>query len=169
VPPAKAIAVGGRQIPAHGGNIYDHFEINYEYADGARGFLGCRQQVNCVNDNSATIYGMKGTAREMGFAAMPSIKGESNWRFRGERPNMYQIEHDELFASIRAGKPVNNGQRLAYSSLTAIMGRMAAYTGQEITWEQALNSEEKLVPEHLDWNMNLPVQPIAMPGQTKFV
>jgi myo-inositol 2-dehydrogenase / D-chiro-inositol 1-dehydrogenase len=169
VPPSKAVAVGGRQIPAHGGNIYDHFEINYEYANGARGFLGCRQQSNCHNDNTATVYGTKGTARELGFAGMPFIRGENNWRYQGPRPNMYQVEHDEMFAAIRAGKPINNGVRLAHSSMTAIMGRMAAYTGEEITWEQALNSEEKLVPERLEWDMNLPVQPLALPGQNKLV
>jgi hypothetical protein len=82
---------------------------------------------------------------------------------------MYQVEHDELFASIRARKPINDGIRMAHSTLTAIMGRMAAYTGQEITWEQALNSQETLVPEHLAWDMTLPAAPIAMPGKTKFV
>ncbi|MGZ8939515.1 MAG: Gfo/Idh/MocA family protein, partial [Limisphaerales bacterium] len=128
VPPLKAIAVGGRQIPAHGGNIYDHFEINYEYAEGARAFLGCRQIAGCANDNTATMYGTKGTARELGFAGMPNIRGEKNWRYSGPRPNMYQVEHDELFASIRAGKPLNDGVRLAHSSMAAIMGRMAAYT-----------------------------------------
>jgi len=167
VPPLKAIAVGGRQIPANGGNIYDHFEVNYEYADGVRGFLGCRQIANCMNDNTATVYGTKGTARELGFAGMPFIKGEKNWKYSGPRPNMYQVEHDEMFASIRAGKPINNGLRLAYTSMTAIMGRMAAYTGEEISWEQALNSEEKLVPAHLEWNMPLPVAPMAMPGRNK--
>jgi predicted dehydrogenase len=169
VPPLKAIAVGGRQIPAHGGNIYDHFEINYEYAEGARAFLGCRQIAGCANDNTATMYGTKGTARELGFAGMPNIRGEKNWRYSGPRPNMYQVEHDELFASIRAGKPLNDGVRLAHSSMAAIMGRMAAYTGEEVTWEAALNSNETLVPEKLDWDMALPVVPMAMPGQNRLV
>ena len=167
VPPLKAVAVGGRQIPAHGGNIYDHFEINYEYPEGARGFIGCRQITGCMNDNSATMYGTKGTAREMAFATMPFIKGEKDWKYAGPRPNMYQQEHDEFFASLRAGQPLNNGVRLCHSTMVAIMGRMAAYTGEEITWDAALNSEEKLVPEQLDWNMNLPVPPIALPGQNR--
>jgi myo-inositol 2-dehydrogenase / D-chiro-inositol 1-dehydrogenase len=167
VPPLKAIAVGGRQIPANGGNIFDHFEVNYEYADGARGFIGCRQISGCKDDNTATMYGTKGTAREVGFNGMPSIKGEKNWRYSGPRPNMYQVEHDEFFASLRAGQPINNGVRLCHSTMTAIMGRMAAYSGEEITWDAALNSEEKLVPEHLEWDMNLPVRPMAMPGQNR--
>jgi predicted dehydrogenase len=165
VPPLRAIAVGGRQIPAHGGNIYDHFEVNYEYPEGARGFLGCRQIAHCANDNSATLYGTKGTAREMGFASMPYLKGETEWRYSGPRPNMYQVEHDEMFESIRKGEPINDGVRLAHSSMVAIMGRMAAYTGENLTWEDALNSEDRLVPEQFAWDMDLPVRPIALPGQ----
>jgi predicted dehydrogenase len=167
VTPLKAVAVGGRQIPAHGGNIYDHFEINYEYPEGARGFLGCRQIAGCANDNSATMYGTKGMARELGFGGMPWIKGEKNWKYSGPRPNMYQVEHDDLFASIRAGKPINDGVKLAHSSMVAIMGRMAAYTGAEVSWEEALNSNESLVPEKISWEMNLPVVPLAMPGQNR--
>ena len=167
VPPLKAVAVGGRQIPAHGGNIFDHFEINYEYPEGARGFLGCRQITGCWNDNTATIYGTKGTARETGFASMPSLKGEKNWRYSGPRPNMYQQEHKEFFASLRSGQPFNDGVRLCHSTMVAIMGRMAAYTGEEITWDAALNSGERLVPENLEWNMNLPVVPLALPGQNR--
>ena len=81
---------------------------------------------------------------------------------------MYQTEHDELFASIRAGKPINNGDYMAKSTLLAIMGRMAAYTGQEITWEMALNSKEDLSPPAYDWKVKLPDPPVAIPGVTKF-
>jgi hypothetical protein len=81
---------------------------------------------------------------------------------------MYQAEHDELFAGIRAGKPINNGEYMTKSSLLAIMGRMATYTGQEITWEMALNSQEKLGPEKLAFG-SYPVPPVARPGETKFV
>jgi predicted dehydrogenase len=169
VPPIKAVAVGGRQIPALGGNIFDHFEVNYEYEGGARGFLGCRQQAQCSNDNTATFYGTKGEAREVGFSGMPFIKGENKWQYKGPRPDMYQIEHNEMFASIRAGKPINNGVRLCTSTMVAIMGRMAAYTGQEITWEKALNSQETLVPENIAWDVPIPVKPMALPGETKFV
>ncbi len=168
VPPIKAVAVGGRQIPAEGGNIFDHFEANYEYADGARGFIGSRQQTGCFSDNSAMIYGTEGTAHENGFRKIQTIKGKTDWHYEGPRPEMYQEEHEELFASIRAGKPINNGVRLAHSTLTAIMGRMAAYTGQEVTWDMALNSTEILVPRNLTWDMPLTVAPMPMPGVTKF-
>jgi hypothetical protein len=81
---------------------------------------------------------------------------------------MYQVEHNELFASIRKGEPINDGDRMAKSTMLAIMGRMAAYTGAEVTWEMAMNSQERLVPEKLDMDMKLPVAPVALPGITKF-
>jgi predicted dehydrogenase len=168
VPPVKAVAVGGRQIPAEGGNIFDHFEVNYEYADGARGFLGCRQQAGCANDNTAVILGTQGEGHEMGFAGMPYIKGKNPWRYKGQRPNMYQIEHNELFASIRSGNPINDGVRMTYSTLAGIMGRMAAYTGQEITWDMAMNSTENLTPPVIAWDAPAPYPPMAQPGKTKF-
>ena len=97
------------------------------------------------------------------------IKAETNWTYDGPKNNMYQTEHDELFASIRNGQPINNGEYMAKSTLLAIMGRMAAYTGQQITWEMALNSKEDLSPPQYDWNVKLPDPPIALPGVTRFV
>jgi hypothetical protein len=82
---------------------------------------------------------------------------------------MYQTEHDELFASIRSGKPINDGVRMAHTTLMAVMGRMAAYTGQEITWDQALNSQQQLLPERLDWNTRIEPLPLAVPGITPFL
>ena len=82
---------------------------------------------------------------------------------------MYQREPDVLFASIRRKEPINDGKRMATSTLLAMMGRMAAYTGQQITWEQALNSQEKRFPDHLDWNGSHEIMPRAEPGKTKFV
>ena len=82
---------------------------------------------------------------------------------------MYQTEHNELFASIRDGNPINDGPRMAQSTLIGLMGRMAAYTGQEISWEQAQNSQEKLVPDALDWKVKLEIAPMAMPGVTRYI
>jgi len=96
------------------------------------------------------------------------ISGANEWSFAGEAKNLYQVEHDELFASIRAGKPINNGEYMAKSTLLAIMGRMATYTGQEITWDMAWNSKEKLGPTKYEWGP-IPVPQIAVPGVTKFV
>lgn len=167
VPPTSCTAVGGRQIPAHGGNIFDHMEVNYEWEDGTRGFLAQRQIPGCHNENFLTVIGSKGTALVNSRGV--SITGEKPWRYQGEKPNMYQVEHNELFASIRAGKPINDGDRMAKSTLMAIMGRSAAYTGEQITWEMAMASRQVLVPEIKDWNSVVEAQPLAMPGRTKFV
>jgi predicted dehydrogenase len=164
-PPIKAVAVGGRQTPNNQGDIYDHMFVVYEYPDDVRAFVGQRQIGNTFTDNSDYLMG------SAGFGRIPALtlKGKENWRFRaqGAKTDMYQNEHDELFASIRSGKPINDGEWMTHSTLLAIMGRMAAYTGQEVTWDQALNSQEKLVPDQLDWKMKLEIAPMAMPGVNK--
>ena len=167
-PPVSCVAVGGRQIPAHGGNIYDHFEVNYLYPNGVRAFLACRQQTGCYNENADYILGTKGRLT-IGRGALPRIEGETKWIYRGPKNNMYQEEHNVLFRSIRRGEPVNDGEWMTTSVMVAMMGRMAAYTGQQLTWEQALNSQEKRVPDHIEWDMKHEVPPIALPGRTKFV
>ncbi|MGD1891656.1 MAG: hypothetical protein ACFB15_13815 [Cyclobacteriaceae bacterium] len=92
------------------------------------------------------------------------IKGNDKWRYRGDSNDMYQSEHDELFASIRNGSPINDGDFMAQSTLLAIMGRMAAYTGQIVTYDEALNSQEKLGPEEYSWDLESPVAAVPMPG-----
>src|SRR5262249_29424013 len=130
--PLKCVAHGGRQVrtdPKYG-NIFDHFEVVYEYPQGVRGFLLTRQQAGCANDNSAVYYGSKGTARDLGFGGTMVLdnRDERVWRYAGPKPVMYDVEHEEFFASIRSGKHINNGDRMATSTMVGIMGRMAAYT-----------------------------------------
>jgi predicted dehydrogenase len=167
-PPLSCVAVGGRQVPAHGGNIFDHIEVNYLYPNNVRAFVGQRQSEGCYNENADYITGTKGVCI-IGRGPMPRIEGQTKWTFQGAKNDMYQAEHDKLFAAIRQGKPINDGERMATSTLLAIMGRMAAYTGQQVTWEQAMNSQDRLFPEKLEWDMSLPVRPMAIPGQTKLL
>lgn len=166
-PPASCVAVGGRTIPAEGGNIYDHFEVNYLYPDGTRAFLANRQIQGCYNENSDYLLGTEGTCT-IGRGPAPHIDGKTNWKWTGEEYDMYQREHDLLFASIRKHQPMNDGKRMATSTLLAMMGRMAAYTGEQITWDQALNSQQHLFPENLEWNGTHEFLPRAEPGITKF-
>ncbi|MBI3855050.1 MAG: Gfo/Idh/MocA family oxidoreductase [Planctomycetes bacterium] len=166
--PVRAIGMGGRQVltePEYG-NIYDHFSIVYEYASGARMYSNTRQQKGCKNDMSAFAMGSKGKA--LITEGPLRITGEEPWEYQGKDKSIYQVEHDEFFASIRSGKPINNGDYMAKSTLMAIMGRMAAYTGQQIGWEQALNSKEDLTPAKYDWDLAIAAPPVAIPGQTKF-
>lgn len=163
--PLKAVANGGRQFPNNEGNIYDHIDVFYEYPHGVRAFMAQRQMRKCHSDNSDFLIGSEGEGTIKGWGD-PVISGKESWRYRGPKSNMYQIEHDELFDSIRNGQPINDGVWMAHSTLMAIMGRMAAYTGREISWTEAMNSEEQLVPDKLTWDMDLPIRPMAMPGQT---
>ena len=167
VMPVKAVAVGSRVFPSEG-NTFDNCFVAYEYAGGIRGFLGCRSQAGCYSENADYVIGTKGTCT-IGRGRVPVIRGENTWRYGGPINNMYQTEHDELFASIRAGKPINDGARMARTTLMAIMGRMAAYTGQEVTWEQALSSQDRIVPEKLDWSTKIEPRPLAIPGLTKLL
>ena len=167
VMPLKAVATGSRVFPDDG-NTFDNGFVAYEYAGGVRGFLGCRSQPGCFNQNADFIIGSKGTCT-IGRGRGPVIEGQTGWTYRGPTCNMYQTEHDELLASIRAGKPINDGARMAHTTLMALMGRMAAYTGREIAWQEALDSQQSLMPEELDWDTRLEQPPRATPGLTEFV
>jgi predicted dehydrogenase len=169
--PVKAVGTGGRQQrtgPEHG-NIFDHFAITYDYANGANLFATCRQQVGCANEIKIQGHGSRGHCVLDPLTSRFAIQAEKEWKFTGPKNNMFQTEHDALFASIRSSKPINNGDYMAKSTLLAIMGRMAAYTGQVITWEMALNSKEDLSPPKYDWDVSLTIPPVAVPGKTKFV
>jgi predicted dehydrogenase len=163
--PVRATGLGGRQVRTGQdfGNVYDHFAVIYEYENGTRLFANCRQMAGCSVDVSDHVFGSKGSAELMRAV----IEGEQPWRYRGAKPNMYEEEHRAMFQAIRSSNPINNGDYMAKSTMLAIMGRMAAYTGQTLTWEQCLNSTEDLTPAKYEWaEVSLP--PVAMPGLTRF-
>lgn len=167
-PPVTCNATGGRQVRVgpEFGNIYDHFAATFEYANGTKLFFRSRQQDGTQVDVNDYVQGTKGRA-DVFKHRITDNAGKEVWKYSGPRSNMYQIEHDELFASIRKGEPINNGEYMCYSTLMALMVRMSAYTGQKITWEQALNSQEVLGPKTYEWG-SLPTEPIGMPGLTQF-
>jgi myo-inositol 2-dehydrogenase/D-chiro-inositol 1-dehydrogenase len=169
-PPLSVVGVGGRAVPANGGNIYDHFDVNYLFPNGYRVFLANRQATGCFNGTLDFVMGTEGTL--MLGSGPPRIEtpdGKVKWQWQGEEYDMYQKEHDVLFAAIRSGKPKNDDLNLATSSLFAIMGRHAAYSGQQVTWEQALNSQVSLVPKPVDWNAKHEVPGLAIPGRSQVV
>ena len=167
-PPAKVVANGGRVHPNYEGNIFDHMTATYEWANGARGVIAQRQIANCYSDNSDYVLGGKGKGwNGWSNAYFKNADGSNGWRYRGENPDMYVVEHQHLYKAIRAGEFHNDGDRMVNSTLAGIMGRLSAYTGQEVTWEQALNSKIQLVPDNLSWDMKLPIEPLPVPGKTK--
>ncbi|MFN8006897.1 MAG: Gfo/Idh/MocA family oxidoreductase [Terriglobia bacterium] len=164
--PVRALGMGGRQVrtaPEYG-QIFDHFAVDYEYADGSHMMSFCRQMNGCDKEVSQSLAGTRGTCQVDKY----SIKGETEWRFRGKDNDAYLQEHIDLIANIRGGKVVNELQGIAESTLTAIMGRMSAYTGKAVTWDQALNSTLDLMPSQLTWG-KLPLPLVPVPGQTEFV
>ena len=163
--PINAVAIGGQQNPRWG-NTFDNAFVTYEYASGIRGYLAARSVNGCYNENGDEVVGTKGTFRFQ--HRRPVITGETSWRYKGPTKSMYQVEHDALIASIRNGRPINDGTRMARTTLMGVMGRMAAYTGKKITWEQAMNSQQKLLPEGLGLDSKAKNLPLAVPGRTKF-
>ncbi len=169
-PPVKVTGMGGRQCRTEPifGHIFDHFALQYEYANGVVGQSYCRQIAGCVDRVEEVITGTEG--RLIASSGRAEITGKNAWRFSGKQTNPYRQEHIDLVQSIESGKPLNEARRVAESTLTAIMGRMAAYTGREVTWEFAMSgSKMKLGPEKYEFGPTLAVDPVAMPGRTKLV
>lgn len=175
--PTQVIGLGGRaaRTGPESGNVFDHFTAVFEYPNGVRGYHTTRQIDGCPADNSDYVYGTKARAMINGWQPTLWTKdyaGKELWKGVGspeDAGRMYQIEHDELFKSIRAGSPINDCERGANSTLMAIMAREAAYTGQTITWTQAMNSKQKLVPDNLDFTSKMETPPVPVPGKTKFI
>ena len=165
--PQKAIGMGGRQQrtgPEYG-HIYDHFAVEFEYPGGVRVTSLCRQNNDCVSRVSEHLVGTMGVSNPAN-----TIEGVNAYSFTGESPNPMVQEHANLIASVRAGEPINEGRQLAESTLAAIMGRVAAYTGQEVTREFLLNeSTLDLIPPHDLGFGDMDTPEIAVPGVTPLV
>jgi len=155
------------------GDVFDHHSVVYQFPGGVPVYAFCRTTTGCYDRNSSVILGTKGKASVTGC----KIQGENPWRWRG-RCNPYQKEHDALFASVRSGKPVNNGSYLVPSTMTALMGQISCYTGRQVTWEQINNSDfyYEPKPENCHDGMEPPVKiaangsyPVPVPGKTRML
>ena len=178
--PVTARGIGGRQTRTGNryGEIFDHHYIEYTYDDGAILNSRCSHFKGSDSKIGETIIGTKGKAEILYHKNgwITDYSGEKSYRHREKKdPNPYQVEHDELFSSIRSGSVINDLEYGAKSTLTAIMGRYATYSGQVIKWEDALNYETRLMPEMMSWEDDPPVlpnaeglYPVATPGITKF-
>lgn len=174
--PIKAYGMGGRQVRVgkEFGEIYDHHFVEFEYDDGSRMYSQCRHMSGCVNRVTESFQGASGSAPEPGViltaSGYPILRHDAR-----KDPNPYQVEHDLLFAAISKSEyKFADAEHAAKSTMTAIMGRMATYSGQLIEWESALNSEISLMPNKYAWNAEPPVLPgkdgmyaCAIPGVTK--
>jgi predicted dehydrogenase len=167
--PRNVMGMGGRQVrtgPEYG-NIYDHFAVEFEYPNGVRVSSMCRQTKGANDRVEERIVGTKGVA--LSTSNSTKITGATEWTFEGDETNPYVQEHIDLIASIRSGKPLNEGRQIAESTMCAIMGRMSAYTGRALSWEWAMNTSKlDLSPAKYEFGPN-PVEPVAMPGITPLI
>jgi len=171
--PITAEGMGGRQVRVgkEWGEIYDHHFVEYTYADGTRMYSQCRHIKNCVNRVSEFAYGDKG----MSELSRGIIRGSSNYMSKGKGGG-HQQEWFDLIAAIDKGEVPNEAEYGAKSTMTAILGRMATYSGQTIKWDDAINSTIDLAPAKYSWD-TLPgpkagadgLYPCAIPGVTKVV
>ena len=173
-PPVKAYGIGGRSssVGTVFGDVFDHHGIVYEYANGVRMYAFGRAQNNCYNEVSDLYFGTKGRADVIKHR----IEGETEWRYEGPKCNMYDVEHEELFAAIRSGNPINNGTYMAGSTMLGILGQIVCYTGKEVTWDEAIQADYRWEPVDCDFTTDPPVKPdengiypVAMPGVTKLL
>ncbi|MBA2115118.1 Gfo/Idh/MocA family oxidoreductase [Bremerella alba] len=165
--PASCYGMGGREVRTDEdyGNIFDHHAVMFEYAGGQKMFHYTRQMAGCFNQTEDFIMGTKGNAKILAG----SIEGQNNWKYDGPSGNMYDLEHKALYDGMRTGNIINNGDYMTKSTMCAIMGRMATYTGKKVTWDEAWNSQEDLTPKSYEWgDVTIPT-PIAVPGKTKLV
>lgn len=168
--PLRAQGMGGRQVRTgpEFGHIYDHFAIEYVYPNDVHVTSMCRQIDGTLGNVSEWVVGTKGVWGTINESH--KLTGDKEWTFDHRKETSgYKLEHIDLIHHIREGKPINELKRVAESTLTAIMGRMAAYTGKEVTWEFALDSKLALLPEQLSMDMKLPTPEVAMPGKTKLI
>ena len=166
--PVRAVGMGGRQVidePEHG-QSYDHFAVDYEFPNDVHVMSMCRQIEGCENNVSETIVGTKGTVRQQ---RLPVHRRRQERRIRGDDINPYVQEHIDLLESIVSGKPLNELKQVAESTLMAIMGRMSAYTGKAVTWEQALESSSTRSPS--TWTSRAPWKSpqFPRPGVTELI
>ncbi|MBP1635597.1 MAG: yvaA 1 [Acidobacteria bacterium] len=167
--PRNVMGMGGRQVrvaPEYG-NIFDHFAVEFEFANGVRVSSMCRQTKGANDRVEERIVGTKGVA--LSTSNSTKITGAAPWTFEGEEINPYVQEHTDLIASIRGGAPLNEGRRIAESTMCAIMGRMSAYTGRALSWDWAMNTSRlDLSPAKYEFGPN-PVDPVAIPGVTELI
>ena len=158
--PVKAVGMGGREVRKDKkyGNIFDHHAVEYTYEDGSKMFSQCRHQRSCWNSVSEYAIGTKGTV-DLKANAIKNFDG-SKYRYRGEGNDPYQTEHDDLFAAIRSNTEYSEAVNGAMSTMTAILGRLATYSGKEVEMQKALDSGISIQPNY-SWDADMPNKPDA--------
>ncbi|MHC4403979.1 MAG: Gfo/Idh/MocA family protein [Planctomycetota bacterium] len=172
--PRTAFGMGGRSCPfgEEHGDCFDHYAVVYQYAGGVKMYAYLWVQPGCYREVSDVVIGTTGQADLMKH----QIEGKTSWRYEGPNANPYQVEHDELFASVRSGKPINNGRTMALSTMTGILGQIACYTGKKVAWDEAIAAGRVFGPADCDFSTDPPVKPnpdgtypVPVPGVTRLL
>ncbi len=167
VEPIAARGGGGRTQRTDDGNVWDHYDVTYEYPGGVFCQVGQRQHNGCFNEVIDRVFCEKGTLEAPGRVLTKDPTGKMNWAYRAAPADMYQVCHNEWFAAIRKGEPLNGGDRMVLSTMLGILGREAAHTGQRITWADLWKSEQDFAPDTLKLSDAHPVAPVPKPGTHK--
>ncbi len=160
--PTQAFGVGGRQgrVPGQSSEIYDHHAVNFSYAGGARIASQCRQITGGKGAVEEHFQGTKGMLDlHPGYAKISDLDGNELWKFSGPNPDPYQVEHDELHAAIRNDTPKNDAYYGATSSFSAVLGRLATYSGKQRKYDEDLALDYRTMPEEVTWESTPPVMP----------
>lgn len=169
IAPIAAVANGGKIAREDSGNIYDHYNVTYEYPNGVFAHVGQRHFVGCYSDVSDKVFCEEGTMFAPGRCSIQDKAGKTIWRSKPDpvEDNMYQVEHNEFFAAIRAGKEMNALEYMANSTALGLIGRDAAHTGQRLVWDDYMKTTTDLAPDNLDFDDEFPTPPLPIPGKYK--
>jgi predicted dehydrogenase len=160
--PISAYGVGGRQqrVPGQSSEIYDHHAVNFEYPGGVRVASQCKQFPGGENHVEEHFQGTKGMlSLHPGYAKITDLSGQELWKFSGENPDPYQVEHDELHAAIRNDTPKNDAYYGATSSFSSVLGRLATYSGKTWKYDDTLQLDFRTMPEDPTWETTPPTVP----------
>lgn len=170
--PKYVSATGGRQSREWRsiGNTFDHFAVEFDYGEGVKGTHFSRQQNGTESRNSVDIIGTKGNV-EVNIMSNYSIYGINPYTYSGSINNMYQTQHDELFMALRDNSVINDGDFMVNSTLLAIWGKLAAYTGKRLSYDQVMSSTEELGPKADEYSFSTLKDELAIakPGFKPFI
>ncbi|MEJ6717944.1 MAG: Gfo/Idh/MocA family oxidoreductase [Akkermansiaceae bacterium] len=170
VAPIAAVANGGRAQRDDQSNLFDHYDITYEYPNGVTAHVGQRQMNGTHSDVTDRVYCENGTMFSPGRCSIKDVSGKTTWRIRPEKgveDNMYQVCHNEFFAALRAGKIINTGEYMAKATALGLLGREAAHTGKRVKLEDYWKSEEDQAPDDIQFGDTFPVASLPIPGKER--
>ncbi len=164
VAPIAARGGGGRAQRSDDGNVWDHYEVTFEYPGGVFCHIGQRQFQNAFSEVMDRVLCVDGTLEAPARVLTKDVSGKTTWAYRGAGADMYQVCHNEWFAAIRSGEKLNTGEYMANSTMLGILAREAAHSGQRVTWEELWKSNQDLAPDDLKMGDSFPTQSVPVPG-----